>query len=301
MPVEYIYIDIIWLDNFVMNYIILWASSKITKNKTPLYRLLAASLIGATYAVILVVFNTPILNGWSIKIILSLIMLLIGFKFTSLGELFRLMAVFYGVTFAFGGGALALYFFTEDILSMEKGVFYIKNFPVKILIMSSLLLVILITTIWPRIHSKLISYNLTYNVKINYNGMDFTLNALLDTGNSLYDPITKSPVIIVEYTKIKHALPLEIRDFFQNNKELDMDFLSETLKDTDFIKRIRLIPYYAVGKAEGLLLGFRPDKVLICLDGNWREYQDVVVAIYNDKLSRDEHYHALIHPEILTA
>lgn len=45
--------------------------------------------------------------------------------------------------------------------------------------------------------------------------MDFTLNALLDTGNSLYDPITKSPVILVEYTKIQHALPIEIREIFQ--------------------------------------------------------------------------------------
>jgi len=154
LPVEYIYIDIIWLDNLVMNYVILWASSKITKNNTPLYRLLASALIGATYAVFLVIFRNPILNGWSIKIILSLIMLLIGFKFTSWIKLFRLMAVFYGVTFAFGGGAFALYFFTEDILSMDQGVFYIKNFPVKILIMSSLLLVMLITTIWPRIQVK---------------------------------------------------------------------------------------------------------------------------------------------------
>jgi len=301
LPVEYIYIDIIWLDNLIMNYAILWASSKLTKNRTPLYRLMAASLLGATYAVILVAFKTPVLHHWSIKVILSLIMLLIGFKFTTLGKLFRLMAIFYGVTFAFGGGAFALYFFTEDILSMEEGVFYIKNFPVKILIMSSLLLIIFITTIWPRIYSKLISCNLTYYINIKYNGMDFTLNALLDTGNSLYDPITKSPVILVEYTKIQHALPIEIREIFQKNKELDMDSITEVLKDSDFIERIRLIPYYAVGKSEGLLLGFRPDKVLISLEGNWHEYQDVVVAIYNDKLSRDEHYHALIHPELLSA
>ncbi len=301
LPVKYIYIDIIWLDNLIMNFIILWASSKLSKYNTPLYRLLVSSLLGATYAVTLVVFKIHLLNSWSIKIILSLIMLLIGFKFTTMGRLFRLMGVFYGVTFAFGGIAFALYFFTEDILSIEEGVFYIKNFPVKILILSSLLFIIFVSTIWPRIRSKLISYNLTYNINIKYKGMDFILNALLDTGNSLYDPITKSPVIIVEYTKIQHVLPIEIRELFQNNGEMDMDIITEALKDSDFIERIRLIPYYAVGKSGGLLLGFKPDKVLISLEGNWREYQDVVVAIYNDKLSRDEYYHALIHPEILSA
>lgn len=133
LPVEYIYIDIIWLDNLIMNYAILWASSKLTKNRTPLYRLMAASLLGATYAVILVAFKTPVLHHWSIKVILSLIMLLIGFKFTTLGKLFRLMAIFYGVTFAFGGGALLYIFYRRHFIYGRRS-FYIKTFLLKYLL-----------------------------------------------------------------------------------------------------------------------------------------------------------------------
>lgn len=301
MPVEYRYIDIIWLDNLVMNFIILWASSKLTKNSTSLYRLLAASFLGATYAVLLVVYQGFIFSLWVIKLLLSIIMILIGFKFTSLVRLIRLMAVFYGVTFAFGGGALGLYFFTKDIITLDKGIFYIKNFPAKIIFMSSLLLIIFIYAVWPRIRSKLAAENLIYSIKIKYNGRDIVLNALLDTGNLLYDPITKNPVIIVEYTKIQETLPLEVRKIYRSNRELDMNFIIHALKDSAFIERIRLIPYYTLGKPGGLLLGFRPEKVLVSKGNNWYEYKGIIVAIYNDKLSKDDSYDALIHPDILSA
>ena len=93
MPVEYRYIDIIWLDNLVMNFIILWASSKLTKNSI-LFIDYWQHLFRATYAVLLVVYQGFIFSLWVIKLLLSIIMILIGFKFTSLVRLIRLMAVF---------------------------------------------------------------------------------------------------------------------------------------------------------------------------------------------------------------
>lgn len=301
VPVEYRYIDIIWLDNLVMNFILLWTTSKISKDNTVQWRLWIASCIGATYAIFLVISGLIILQWMIIKILLSICMLLIGFKFTTCRRFFKLLGIFYGATFAFGGAAFGLYYFTDDILSIEGGIFYIKNFPVKILIISSMLLIILICTIWPKIHKKWISANLVYSIKINYNGMSIILDAFLDTGNSLYDPITKNPVIIVEYTKLKEALPEEIRDIFKNNKELDMDYVAKVLANSSFAERFRFIPYYAIGKSGGLLIGFKPDKVLISLENNWRESRDIIIAVYNDRLSTDEEYHALIHPEVLSA
>ena len=301
VPVEYRYIDIIWLDNLVMNFILLWTTSKVSKDHTAQWRLWIASCIGATYAIFLVVSGFIILNRLSIKIILSICMLLISFKFTTCGRLLKLLGVFYGATFAFGGAAFGLYYFTDDILSIGNGVFYIKNFPIKILFMSSTLLIILICTIWPKIRRKWISDTLVYRINIKYNGMSIILDALLDTGNALYDPITQNPVIIVEYTKIRETLPEAIRDIFKNNRELDMDYVVKALANSNFAERFRLIPYYAIGKPGGLLIGFKPDEVLISMADHWRENRDIIIAVYNDRLSMDEQYHALIHPEILSA
>lgn len=301
MLVEYRYIDIIWLDNMIMNLILLWTTSKISKDQTKLWRLCISSCIGATYAVFLIVTKHVILDSWGIKILLSFLMILIGFKFKALSRLFRQIGVFYGVTFAFGGAAFGLYYFTYDIISIEEGIFYFKNFPVKVLIMSSFLLVILICTIGPKLYRKFISANLIYNIQIKYNGCDIILDAFLDTGNSLRDPMTQSPVIIVEYTKIQQALPKGIKDIYSPSMELDMDSIVKTLAGTEFQERFRLIPYYAVGKQGGLLLGFKPDKVLIFVQDRWQENEDIVIALYNHKLSKEDDYQALLNPDILSA
>jgi len=299
-PIEYRYVDIIWLDNLVMNFILLWTTSKLSKECIVLWRLWLASCIGASYAVVMIYYKSSILNCLGLKILLSLAMLIVVFKYTSIAKLLRLMGLFYSVTFAFGGGVFGIYFFTQDILSIENGVFYIKNFPVKVLFFSALLIIIFIYTLVPRIRRIWTTSHLVYPIKIIYNGMDFILDALLDTGNSLYDPMTHSPVVIVEYTKIQELLPNEIRDIFKADKDSNMEYIANTLSDSDFIGRFRLIPYHTVGKPGGLLLGFRPDKVLISVEDKWSEYEDIIVALYNDRLSRDEQYHALIHPEVLS-
>lgn len=301
MPIEYRYIDIIWLDNLVMNFILLWTTSKLFRESTPSWRLWIASCIGALYAVFLVCSDLIILGGWGTKIILSLCIILVAFKFTTLGRFIRLMGIFYGVTFAFGGGAFGLYYFTSDLLSLEDGVFYIRNFPIKVLFLSSSLLIIFICTIGPKIHKKWAQASLIYSITIEYNGLNYTLNALLDTGNSLYDPTTQSPVIIVEYYKIREALPQEVGGIFMDNMEIHMDNMMEVLKESSLGERFRLIPYYGIGKPGGLLLGFRPDRVLISLKDNYWESRNIIIAIYNGRLSPDEQYHALIHPDILSA
>ncbi len=300
MLIEYRYIDLIWLDNLIMNFFLLWTTSKLFKESTPKWRLWVASCVGAIYAIFLICSNFHILYRWEIKIILSICIMLVAFKFTTIGKFLKLIGIFYGVTFAFGGGALGLYYFTRDIIPIKEGIFYIENFPVKLLFLSSLLLIIFICTMWPKIHKKWIATSLSYIINIQYNGVDFTLDALLDPGNSLYDPTTKSPVIIVEYKKIQAALPKEVRDIFMDSMDLDMDHMIEILACSNFSERFRLIPYCAIGKPGGLLLGFRPDKISICFRDNWIENRNIIIAIYNGRLSPDEQYHALIHPDLLT-
>ncbi|HZJ83368.1 MAG TPA: sigma-E processing peptidase SpoIIGA, partial [Clostridia bacterium] len=180
-------------------------------------------------------------------------------------------------------------------------IFYIKNFPIKVLIFASLLLIIFMNTMWSGIRKKWDRANLVYKISIGFNGIIIHLDALLDTGNSLYDPISGNPVIIVEYSKIKGALPQEIRDIFIQNNDKDLGYIGDIIGETVLVERFRLIPFYAIDKPWGMLIGFKCDEVLIYKDKQWCENSNIIIAIYNDRLSRDEQYHALIHPEILYA
>ena len=301
MGTKYVYIDIICLDNFIMNLLMLWATSKILKVREALWRLCIAACIGAVYAVTAVVFRYAIFGWWGTKIVVSALMLLAGFKWKTAGKFFKYMGTFYGTAFAFGGAAFGLYYFTQGIVSLEGGVFYIRSFPAKILSFSSSLLIILISTLGPGLYRRWMSASLIYSLIIKYNGVDIYLDALLDTGHSLCDPITHSPILIAEYTKIQGALPKKLADIYSAGTEIDFDYTLKALAGSNLEDRLRIIPYSALGKPGGLLIGFKPDRVLVSINNNWCENHNIIVAIYNDRISREGNYHALISPEILSA
>ena len=56
-----IYIDIIFLENIIMNSIILYATSIIIKQKTKFFRIIISSGIGAIYSIALYLTNLKIL------------------------------------------------------------------------------------------------------------------------------------------------------------------------------------------------------------------------------------------------
>ena len=59
-----VYIDIIIIENLVMNYIILYATGIISKNKIYYFRILIASLIGAIYSISQYISNLNIYSNW---------------------------------------------------------------------------------------------------------------------------------------------------------------------------------------------------------------------------------------------
>ena len=48
------------------------------------------------------------------------------------------------------------------------------------------------------------------NIKIKINGIELETIAMIDSGNMLKEPITGTPVIVVESTLLEEALPREI-------------------------------------------------------------------------------------------
>ena len=70
-----IYVDIIIIENLIMNFIILYATGLILKNKISFIRLLLASLIGAIYSALQYISNMKILSNIIIKTILSIIII----------------------------------------------------------------------------------------------------------------------------------------------------------------------------------------------------------------------------------
>ena len=100
-------------------------------------------------------------------------------------------------------------------------------------------------------------------VSICHGGQKVDLTALVDTGNTLCDPVTGRPVLIADRRAAEKLLGLT---------SAQLESPVETMAMGQ-IPGLRLIPYCALGKRSGLLLGMKVDKIL--MDGKER---DLVVA-----------------------
>lgn len=90
-------------------------------------------------------------------------------------------------------------------------------------------------------------------VKISHRGREVELLALQDTGNTLRDPVTGEPVLVVDARMGSLLLGLEPEDFRDPVKTMGQKL----------VPGLRLIPYRTVGNPGGFLLAVRCDQVLI--------------------------------------
>jgi stage II sporulation protein GA (sporulation sigma-E factor processing peptidase) len=265
-------------------------------------RLLIGSLIGAIYAVIMFFPAFKIYYTVIAKIIFSMALIAITFNIEKVKDFFRVLAIFYVVSFTFGGTALGLFYFTNvgafigAILS--NGVIYF-TLPWKVLVISSFIAYIIIRITWQVFYKKISKENMFIPLLIMFDNKSICVNALIDTGNSLYDPISNFPVVVVEFQAIKDLLPEDIQKIFNECSENDLSLISKIMSNSVWISRFRLIPFSSLGKENGMLIGFKPDEIEIIEGEHKKDIKDIIVGIYNKRLSKDETYKALLNPEII--
>lgn len=125
-----IYIDIIFLENLFMNYIILFATGTILKAPIKIMRTLISSIIGSIYAIVSYMSTLEIYSNTLLKIILSISMVYIAFGSKNIKQFFKQLIIFYLTSFTFGGVAFALLYFIspQNILMMKRSISrYISN------------------------------------------------------------------------------------------------------------------------------------------------------------------------------
>lgn len=94
-------------------------------------------------------------------------------------------------------------------------------------------------------------------VRIRLGERRVELTALRDTGNSLKDPITGSPVLVAQWEAAERLLPGGLnRDSLKNPAQAMTELRGKAPGLC-----LRLIPYKAVGQEGGLLLAVRCDEV----------------------------------------
>lgn len=115
-------------------------------------------------------------------------------------------------------------------------------------------------------------------VRILHKNRTATLTALLDTGNTLRDPVSGAPVLIVDHVVAERILGI-------TKEQLASPI--ETLSSGQF-PGLRIIPYTAVGQTAGMLLGLRVEQLWI--DG---KQENMIVAFAPHQIGHGKQFQAL--------
>lgn len=284
-----------------MNYIILFATLVVVKGKAKYQqiRLLISSIIGSAYAVMVYLNILSVYSNIIAKIILSIVMIYVAFNPQNIKQFVKKLLIFYLVSFIFGGCTFALIYFIEPRNAQMRNGVFVGTYPLKVALIAGTV-AFLITQIAFKINkSKLSSKDALLKVKIYYEGKILELNALLDSGNMLKDPISGMPVIIVERQKLNAIIPEKILEHIEKIMGGDDQKEKSNIEVQKYLSKVRMIPFMSIGKENGMLVGIRIDKIRIENDDQTIEKNNVIVGVYNKKISKDNKYNALIGLNLL--
>ena len=293
-----IYIDVVFIENLIMNYIILFATSIIIKVKVKHIRLILASSLGAIYSIIAYMSILEMYSSVILKIILSVIIVYIAYNPQNVKNMWKYLVIFYMTSFVFGGAAFALIYIVKPQDSLMKNGLFLGTYPLKTIILGTIVAFVVIVTSFKLVKSKISKKDMFCTIKININKVEIETKAMIDTGNLLKEPISNTPVIVVEHTLLYDCMPKEILNNLENILGGDFENISEEVKNK-YISKLKVIPFSSLGKQNGMLIGIKPEEVTVINDENENKINNVIIGIYNKSLTKRGEYRALIGIELL--
>ena len=194
-----IYIDLIFFINFAYDFLLLLTVGMVLKRKVKIKRHIISALVGAASIFILFMpFNNYLL--FILKVLVSILMCIISFKYISLRYTFNNLCYLYMCSVILAG---FLYYLDLEFSYDHAGlIFFFKGVSVNYLLLMLLSPIILIIYIHSSKKLKN-TYNLYYHVNIFFDDIKISCLALFDNGNSLKDPVTNKPVIILNKKLLK--------------------------------------------------------------------------------------------------
>lgn len=288
-----IYLDVVLFENIILNYIIIWSTSIISKSKTTIIRTLLSSLIGGIFAILGYITDVDFLLSLVLRVIISILMMIVAFQNYNFKKIVKELMFFYLVSFTFGGIAFMLLFFINPKNIIISKNHFVGTYPIKVAVLSGGIGFIIINIISVIIKNRLNRKSIICDLEIFYEGKNKKIKTMLDTGNLLKDPISNADVIIVEKDSLKGIVSKDVLDNLTNI--LNGKWI-ESSRNNQY--KIKLIPFSSLGNDNGMLIGFKPDYIKVYNEEECIR-NDVLIGIYDGKLTGNNLYTSLIGLDIL--
>lgn len=296
-----IYVDVIWLLNFLFDMMLIMLTLILARESTSKKRIVLGSFIASMIVPISIYFPDSLITSVIGKLMYSILIIACVCRLKSIYQLFRLLFLFYFVTFTIGGGLIALHFMFENPFGISSnGILTFKNGygdPI-----SWIFVVVCFPIVWhftkrnmDKHAAEKIRYDQLCPVTVHINKNEFSTTGYIDSGNQLADPLTKSPVVICDEPFLKQWFSLEEWGAIKKASELlDFDAIPK-----DWEGRIHIVPFQGVDGKSSYMLAIKPDKIKIGYDEKEIITNKLLIGIQFSDLTKDQRYHCLLHPQII--
>ncbi|UCZ51816.1 sigma-E processing peptidase SpoIIGA [Bacillus shivajii] len=295
-----IYLDVVWLLNFLVDFMLLTLTAIVLKRDLRKFRLIVGALFASFYIFLLFTPLQDIAVNPLIKGIYSVFIIVITFGFHRFRLFIQAWLMFYFVNFAVGGGLLGVHFFLQTDMDFIQGTFATQTSgfgsPISwaFVIIGLPIMYYYSKKRFEAIETEKIRYDEVYDVKIIINDIQLHLNGFVDSGNRLEDPFTRKPVVVIDMTELGDQFPLSIQNLI---KEQDLSKMEEV--PSEYQSKITLLPFRTVGETNKFMWAVRPDSITLYDQGEVFQCHSILIGLSTSPLSDRNDYQCLLHPRMM--
>jgi len=261
-----LYIDAFFLLNFFMDTLLLFLIRKILKCTASHLRLLLGGAFGAAGAcIVTIVPGIPVwLRLFAGYGIFSICMILVSFRGMHFGAACRAAIYLYGLAFLMGG---AMEFLAAQVPFFRRYGMGIVGICTAGMVIYAV--ICFVCDKWKRTENCLLP------VRILWQDREARVQALVDTGNSLYEPVSGKPVSIVEKAVLDGIFTDRRPDIF------------------------RAIPFHSIGTSHGIMEGYEVTELIVYKENEKIRIEKPMVGCFDGTLSTDAAYQMILHPTFI--
>ncbi len=284
-----VYIDVLFCTNLIINYFIILSTAVLNRMTVHRLRYILGAMLGAVYSLFIFLPDLGITLNLIAKLAFSVSIIMTAFGRCPIKQFLRLLSVFYGASFALCGIMIGVYLTLKpEQMVISNGVVYFDISP-SMLILSVSAFYVIFSLIGRYVKRKAPAYSYV-DIEIGTEMGSIMTVGMIDTGNTLSDIFTDSPIVLLAYDTVKNIIPVECRDAFKNASLENAENLTGK-----WSSRYRLIPFTSAG-GTGLLPAFRPSYFYIRRGNGCLLVKDVLIAV-SQNIKGEER--AIVNPKVL--
>lgn len=255
-----LYIDVLFLVNFMMDYLLLLLLRKMLSCTATLGNIFLGAFVGALLTCIIIILPIPyaILKFILFHVFVNTVMIRVGLKIKNVRCFVKAYFMLYIGGFLLGG-----------VLSTLQQYVRVGSLFFAVAVGGYLI----VSKIWDYIAAiqKMKQYHCEVDLYIG--DKKCRVQGIIDTGNGLCDPISNQPVSILDRNTA--------RQFFGEEK----------------LSKVRYIPYHSIGKKEGVMPALKIDRMCVFREEEcW--VKEPLIGVSEETISAGGEYQMILNPNL---